>query len=110
MMLFCLWTLRGTTPSLSISLLFLESVVDVDEFIGCFTKPDRYPHVEIGQPKNAKFGPYDLIILVYESISIRNLYAYQLKEEVKIPVRLSSKVKTEFDSYVLAKVNRNNED
>jgi len=79
----------------------LTSIVDVDEFVGRFTKPDRYPHIEIGQPKHAAFAHYDLIILVHESKKKRKLYAYQLKEGSKIPDDPVDKAKTKFEACVL---------
>mmetsp|Transcript_20522 Transcript_20522/g.28359 ORF Transcript_20522/g.28359 Transcript_20522/m.28359 type:complete len:237 (-) Transcript_20522:111-821(-) len=82
----------------------LESIVDIDEFVGCFTEPDRYPHVAIYQPTNASFPLFDLIIAVYGKTGKRRLYAYQLKEGREIPnLNTSQLEETKFDACVLVR-------
>mmetsp|Transcript_22762 Transcript_22762/g.32681 ORF Transcript_22762/g.32681 Transcript_22762/m.32681 type:complete len:537 (+) Transcript_22762:613-2223(+) len=81
----------------------LEDIVDVDEIVGCFTEPDRYPHVAIYQPTNASFPLFDLIIAVYGKTGSRKLYAYQLKEGKEIPKHNTSLVMTEFEVCVLVR-------
>mmetsp|Transcript_20521 Transcript_20521/g.28358 ORF Transcript_20521/g.28358 Transcript_20521/m.28358 type:complete len:219 (-) Transcript_20521:95-751(-) len=77
----------------------LESIVDIDEFVGCFTEPDRYPHVAIYQPKNAAFPLFDLIIAVHD----KNVQG-QLKDRKEIPKqKRTSRVMTKFDACVLVR-------
>jgi len=76
----------------------LETIDNVDEFVGCFTEPDRYLHVAIYQP-NASFPLFDLIIAVHD----KNVQG-QLKDRKEIPKqKRTSRVMTKFDACVLVR-------
>jgi hypothetical protein len=55
-------------------------VTSLDQLIAGLTKPFTYPHAAAFYPPHARFEAYDLIVVVYQTVDVRIVYGYQLKE------------------------------
>ena len=63
--------------------------MNVDDFVSCFVKPDKIPHIAIYHPMHANFNMLDVIVAVYYDDTTRELYGYQLKEGERTPPKSS---------------------
>jgi hypothetical protein len=63
-----------------------ENIEDLSFLVQCMKEPQRYPHVAVYYPRNARFVKFDIIVAVYERLGHRDLYAYQVKEGKVIPM------------------------
>jgi hypothetical protein len=67
-----------------------ENIEDLSFLVKCMKKPQRYPHVSVYHPRNARFNEFDIIIVVYKIPGHADFYGYQLKEGIEIPMEIES--------------------